>query len=38
LLSYCKSNKADIKVLFDLIKGYSYQSLIDLTPTKAFFC
>lgn len=38
LLAYCRSEKANIHILFDLIKGYTYQSLIDLTSTKTFFC
>lgn len=37
LLSYCKHPKANMRVFFDLIKGYKYQSLIDQTDIKLFF-
>lgn len=38
LLAYCRHPKAHIHILFDLIKGYRYQSIIDQTPIKQFFC
>lgn len=36
LLAYCRSEKSDKQVLFDLLKGFNYQSLIDLTPLLKF--
>lgn len=37
LLAYCRSEASDKQVLFDLLKGFSYQSLIDLSPMLSFF-
>jgi len=37
LLAYCRSDRSDKQVLFDLLKGFSYQPIIDLTPLLKFF-
>lgn len=37
LLAYCRSDRSDKQVLFDLLKGFSYQPIIDLTPLLRFF-
>ena len=37
LLTYCRSERSDKQVLFDLLKGFSYQSIIDLAPLLKFF-
>mmetsp|Transcript_39226 Transcript_39226/g.59829 ORF Transcript_39226/g.59829 Transcript_39226/m.59829 type:complete len:349 (+) Transcript_39226:4172-5218(+) len=36
LLTYCRNEKSDKQVLFDLLKGFSYQPLIDLSPLLKF--
>jgi hypothetical protein len=37
LLAYCRNEASDKQVLFDLLKGFSYYSIIDLTPMLRFF-
>lgn len=37
LLAYCRSDRSDKQVLFDLLKGFSYQPIIDLAPLLKFF-
>jgi hypothetical protein len=37
LLAYCRSDASDKQVLFDLLKGFSYHSIIDLGPLLRFF-
>jgi len=37
LLAYCRSERSDKQVLFDLLKGFSFQPIIDLTPLLRFF-
>eukprot|EP00347_Sterkiella_histriomuscorum_P010775 403374964 len=37
LLCYCRNHKSKLSILFDLIKGYRYQSIVDMTATKLFF-
>lgn len=37
LLAYCRSERSDKQVLFDLLKGFSYQPIIDLSPLLKFF-
>jgi hypothetical protein len=37
LLAYCRSEASDKQVLFDLLKGFSYQPIIDLAPLLKFF-
>lgn len=37
LLAYCSSERSDKQVLFDLLKGFSYQPIIDLSPLLKFF-
>jgi hypothetical protein len=36
LLAYCRSERSDKQVLFDLLKGFSYQPIIDLSPLLRF--
>ena len=37
LFAYCRSDRSDKQVLFDLLKGISYQPIIDLAPLLKFF-
>ena len=37
LLTYCRNDRSDKQVLFDLLKGFSYSPIIDLTPLLRFF-
>ena len=37
LLAYCRNEASDKQVLFDLLKGFGYHSVIDLTPMLRFF-
>lgn len=37
LLAYCRSERSGQQVLFDLLKGFSYQPIIDLSSLLKFF-
>lgn len=37
LIEYCRHPSAKTKVVLSLVKGYRYQSFIDMTPVRMFF-